>query len=79
MRTEKSIKNILVALVSYVTTLIIGFLARSFFLKILIKFLFSNLKLTILLIIKKLPSIENRIVVSNKMLFHKIYLLFNFN
>lgn len=25
MRTEKSIKNILVALVSYVTTLIIGF------------------------------------------------------
>ena len=35
MRTEKSIKNILVALVSYVTTLIIGFLARSFFLKIL--------------------------------------------
>lgn len=49
MRTERSIKNILAALLSYATTLIIGFLARSFFVHLLgseylgINSLFSNI------------------------------------
>lgn len=49
MRTERSIKNILAALLSYATTLIIGFLARSFFVQLLgseylgINSLFANI------------------------------------